>query len=454
VRQKKIDKVVYRVALAATLGSTLRHLAALLWAVGVLCLLSRLWHSFQPELFLLLLLAPLTGLLAARGRFIDRRVAAAWLDKMAGGSGKIVTAFEQGEAVEGPSTTPRMRLGSAMLWNLPAMAFVALALLVPISRPDDPPSPTEAAVERLEDQLETLENIAELNEEQLEELQENLEDLESSEDAPTEAAFEAIDSLEEQLQELAEELADSSERAQEAMQEAQNAESPSESQKAMAEALEQLAESGLAKELDKQMMEALGAEGSEALREAMESGDGDAIEQAMSELTPEQLGQLAEAVTEALQNKMEKLAASGLTEPGEGQGEKCTVADAQAGHCVPGQGEGEGEGEGEGDGDGDGDGSGGVSRGGGASDLTWGDEPPNHDELFNSELLPTSELPDLKNSELIGEQWVDPEAAAIAQGGGGADVDQSYGEAAWDRDLSPRHRDAVGTFFEPEESNE
>jgi hypothetical protein len=222
----------------------------------------------------------------------------------------------------------------------------------------------------------------------------------------------------------------------------------------MAEALEQLAESGLAKELDKQMMEALGAEGSEALREAMESGDGDAIEQAMSELTPEQLGQLAEAVTEALQNKMEKLAASGLTEPGEGQGEKCTVADAQAGHCVPGQGEGEGEGEGEGDGDGDGDGSGGVSRGGGASDLTWGDEPPNHDELFNSELLPTSELPDLKNSELIGEQWVDPEAAAIAQGGGGADVDQSYGEAAWDRDLSPRHRDAVGTFFEPEESNE
>ena len=95
VRQRSIEKVVYRVALAATLDSTLRHLAALLWVVGLLCLLMRLKHSFHPELFGLLLLAPLTGLLAARGRFIDKRVSAAWLDKVSVGTGRIGTAFER-----------------------------------------------------------------------------------------------------------------------------------------------------------------------------------------------------------------------------------------------------------------------------------------------------------------------------------------------------------------------
>ena len=436
---KSIDRVVYRVALAATLGSTLRHLAALLWVVGVLCLLMRLWHSFSPEVFALLLIAPLTGLLAARGRFIDRRIAAAWLDKMAGGTGRIVTAFERGDEGEGGSATPRMRLGKALMWNLPAAAFLALVLLVPISRAETPPSATESAVEQLQEQLEVLEDIAQLPPEELEELKDNLEDLESQGDEPTESAFEAIDSLEEQLGQLAEELAESSERAQEAMKKAQDAEEPGEAQKAIANALEKLADSGLSKELDKAMEQALGAEGSEALREAMESGDGEAIQEALSQLSPEQLGELAQALSEALDNKMKRLSDAGLTEPGEGEGEACKAADMQAGNCIPGEGDGDGE-----------PGQGGVNRGRGDAELTWGEEPPNHDDKFKSELLPTGELPDLRNSELIGEQWVDPEADAQAQAGGGADVDQSYGEAAWDRDLSPRHRDAVGEFFEPE----
>ena len=438
MRQRSIEKVVYRVALAATLGSTLRHAAALLWVVGVLTLLTRLRHDFQPELFGLLLLAPLTGLLAARGRFIDKRVAAAWLDKAAGGTGTIVTAFERGAAPDAPDVTPRMRLGKAALWTLPAIAFVAVALFVPIRQPDEPPSPTEHAVETLEEQLETLNEVADLEEETLEELRENLDDLQSGEDTPTEAAFEAIDRMEEELQRLAEELADSSERAQEAMQEAQQAQAPEEAQQKMAEALQRLAESGLTKELSEALEDALGAEAAQQLQEALASGDPDALQQAMKGMSPEQMGQMAEALTEALQSKMEQLASSGLLQPGEGQSQACSISDAQAGHCVPGEGEGEG-------------GRGGNSPGGGGAELTWGEEPPNHDELFQSELLKASDIPDLANSELIGEQYIAPEADAQAQAGGDADVAQSFGEAAWDRDLSPRHRDAVGTFFEPDD---
>ena len=438
MRQRSIEKVVYRVALAATLGSTLRHAATLLWVVGVLTLLTRLRHDFQPEIFGLLLLAPLTGLLFARGRFIDKRVAAAWLDKMAGGTGTIVTAFERGAAADAPNVTPRMRLGKAALWTLPAIAFVAIALFVPISQPDEPPSPTEHAVENLEEQLETLDEVAELDEDKLEELQENLEDLHSSEDTPTEAAFEAIDSMEEELQRLAEELADSSERAQEAMQEAQEAQAPEEAKEKMAEALQQLSESGLTKELSEALEEALGEEAAQQLQQALESGDPEALQQAMEGMSPEQMGQMAEALTEALQSKMEQLASSGLIEPGQGQPQECSISDAQAGHCVPGEGDGA-------------PGKGGPSPGGGGADLTWGEEPPNHDELFQSELLQASEIPDLANSELIGEQYTAPEADARAQAGGDADVAQSFGEAAWDRDLSPRHRDAVGTFFEPDD---
>ena len=41
-----------------------------------------------------------------------------------------------------------------------AIAFVAIALFVPIRQPDEPPSPTEHAVETLEEQLETLDDVA------------------------------------------------------------------------------------------------------------------------------------------------------------------------------------------------------------------------------------------------------------------------------------------------------
>ncbi len=437
--KQKIDRVVTRVALATTLGSTLRHLATLLWVVGVLCLLMRLWHSFSADVFGLLLIAPLTGLLVARRRFIDRRIAASWLDKVSGGSGRVVTAFEQGvETTEGPSATPRLRLGRAVLWNLPPAAFLALALLVPISRAEPPPNATQTAVEQLEEQLEVLEEVAELDPEILEEIEENLEDLAGNSEEPTESAFEAIDSLEEQLGQLAEELAKNSEESQQAMQRAQEEATPEEAQKAMSEALELLAKSGLLKEMDDAMLDALGTESAEQLGEAMESGDAEAMEQALSGLSPEELGKLAEALGEALQNKMERLAEAGLTEPGQGESQECRIADLQAGTCIPGE-EGEKPGQG-GPGDGEGE-----------TDLTWGEELPDHDAKFKSELLPPGENPDLKHSELLGERWTDPEADAHAEGGGGAQVDQSYGDAAWDRELSPRHRDAVGTFFEPDD---
>jgi len=439
VSHKKIDRVVYRVALATTMGSTLRHLATLLWVVGVLCLLMRLWHNFSPEVFGLLLIAPLSGLLVARRRFIDRRIAASWLDKVSGGSGRIVTAFEQGtETLGGPDATPRLRLGRALLWNLPAAAFLALAMLVPISRAETPPNATQAAIERLEEQLEVLEEVAELDEEEIEEIEENLEDLADNSQEPTESAFEAIDSLEEQLGQLAQELAETSEETQQAMQRAQEAEQPEEAQKAMGKALELLAKSGLLKEMDDALLEALGAESAEKLGEAMESGDAEALEQAISQLSPEELGKLAEALGEALQNKMERLAEAGLTEPGEGESQECRIADLQAGRCIPGEGTGE-------------PGEGGINRGPGEAELTWGEELPDHDAKFKSELLPPGQTPDLDHSELLGERWTDPEADARGEAGGGANVDQSYGDAAWDRELSPRHRDAVGTFFEPDE---
>ena len=419
--EQQVEQVRRRVAFAAFSGALLRHGAVVLAAVACLVLVLRLFLRVEPwPALALLALAPVTAWLDARRRFVSEQTAAAWLDQASGGTGGVLTALERPDprwAREAAAARPGMKL--PWTWPAAGTAFLAAAFLVPVSDPPEPPLPAvpQAQLDKLEEQLEALAEVAEMEPEQVEDLQDTLEDLREA-TAPNEAALEAMDRVEDQLGDMAEQLQQANERSQEALARARKSkEMPDRS--AMQEALERMAEAGLTTELPPELQEALAALDQGKLNELLQQMD------------PSQLQQMSQAMLEALENKELRLIEAELI-PGECDGsEECEEALVVVGG-LPGKG--------------------GINRGRGDAELSFGDEREDRDALFSPELLPPGQKLALEQSMLIGEVLVDAETDALAEGSELVGTQASQGGATWRRRLSPTHRDAVHTFFEPEQN--
>lgn len=88
----------------------------------------------------------------------------------------------------------------------------------------------------------------------------------------------------------------------------------------------------------------------------------------------------------------------------------------------------------------------GVNRGPGEAPMFWGDESDEHSAQFQTELLPLDPSA-LKDAQLIGVGRATPELRGSGEDAGLREVSGSPGSATTRRRLSPRHRRAVGTFF-------
>ena len=91
----------------------------------------------------------------------------------------------------------------------------------------------------------------------------------------------------------------------------------------------------------------------------------------------------------------------------------------------------------------------GVNRGPGTAPISWLGETSEEGVDFKEQMLPTSKLDSLANSELVGESLGAPEADTSAAGstGGGLKETQTSDSAATVHAVLPRHRGAVDRFF-------
>lgn len=200
-----------QLTLAIWLGRTARWLAAGLLAAGAAILVARVAFEVDAEraLWLLLPLAALPPLAWAgvRSRVPSEAGAAAWLDLRAGASGLLLADYEQADERWAPRfdrqldrlpELPSMRAETFTRPLLPALAFAALALLVPVSRAEPGASTSffDRAIEALAGQVETLAEVAELDETVEQELERRVQELAANVDPDRpEAMLEAIDSL-------------------------------------------------------------------------------------------------------------------------------------------------------------------------------------------------------------------------------------------------------------------
>ena len=88
-----------------------------------------------------------------------------------------------------------------------------------------------------------------------------------------------------------------------------------------------------------------------------------------------------------------------------------------------------------------------MGEGPGHAELTFGDETSIQSDAFDAESLAGDPFADLENSELLGLGFTAPEVAAEGEAAGAGTLENSQGEAAWRRRLSPGQRAAVRRFF-------
>jgi|GEM_PF-1116396 len=469
-----------KLILAVWLGRLARQGAAVLVLAGSAILLGRVAFELELEQGLWLL-APLAVVPFSAWRGVRRRVpsragAAAWLDLRSGAQGLLLADFERHDGrwtgklerqLDRLPELPALRLTAFTRLLLPAAAFCALALFVPLSRAE-PAAPTayyDRAIEGLADQLEVLEEVAELDPETSQELEERLRQLaENVDPSQPEAMLEAIDSL---RRELGLEGQEAAELAQDLLERfgAIGAEALGEStlaQELMFGQLNEMLESGLMTHLLENMDEL----GPELLDLAQRSaGEGGPLRLPEGfQLDPEQMRALSRAMQSELRHLIGELDLAGLVDMGELAGlanpdalskllerfHEHDDACAASGECR-GQGAGAlGALGGLGLSALSGLNLGGPSREGGSTGVQWGDESAGDPSRFASRLLSPSRFADLAESETIGLGVDAPEVAPEGQGAGLLDVQGAEGEVSWRRRLSPRHRDAVREFFQPE----
>jgi hypothetical protein len=294
------------------------HGAVLLYAGGAAALLARALGGWERGaaawVVAIVLAAPLSAWWLARRRAPSREAAAAWLDVRGGASGLVVTESELGSSSWSPAAEARLRGSLEALPRLdildalrrlaPALAFAALALFVPIPRDEvgPPPAVADSALERVEEKLATLEETLELEPETAIEMEEQLERVaEESREGDAESTFEALDRLEERLEDAARDAETAALRAQHELAAATKDPSLADAQQALENALAEMAEGGLAKDLPADVQSEL-LPGSLALPEGMQ-------------LTSAELAKLAKSLQGALDSKLGRLAQGRLLDP-------------------------------------------------------------------------------------------------------------------------------------------
>lgn len=387
-----------------------------------------------PWLWLAPLLTALPVLVVCVRRAYRPGEVAALADWLGGGQGILLSVLETNDPAWIASTLhenaakfalPRFELRRTLATLLPAVAFLAVALLLPQRIPaypanaalaEDIAADLEAAVAALKQQ----DLITPVEEQRLEEEIERLrKGAEQRVDAST---WEAADALREQVvaglsekQQAVKWAEESLSRYAAAVQAGGSGESDPNAQAAeLTKALEKLAQSGLLS----------GASGK--LRGLLQSGK--------LPTDPAALRELAASLAELLAATNGKFVA-GLGQLGKEFG-KFDPAEFPVGNA-PGA-------------DGDGNpGRGGVNRGRGDAALTWGKESALFDRFKSQPLPPGAARSPDDWAPVVSMPGAPQESAVSSARSAARQYDANAGQAAWRRSLAPRHQAAVRKYFDP-----
>ena len=272
------------------------------------------WQRSEAAwLFVPVLAAPIAAWVLARRSRPSEAAAAAWLDVHAGAAGYVVTENELGQSSWTPRTEealakalaalPRVDVTRAAKPVLAAIAFAALALWIdlPETVVGPPPAVSTAALERVEEQIETLEDALAVEPELAEELEERLEAAKADAEAGNpESTFEALDALEQRIDQAVEHAEQMAEQAARELQQAATDPNFAKAQEALKNALAKLDSGGLSKDLPQSVQDALpeGAQSLEGLQ-----------------LSSAELAKLASELRKGLDSRLGKLASGRLLDP-------------------------------------------------------------------------------------------------------------------------------------------
>ena len=243
-----------RVLWARSLGA---HIPLALLIAGTLVLVMRFMADLGRQeaayALLLVVVAPITAWLVARGRVPARVDLVAWLDRRSGGTGRVLTYFTVGDERWSADAASDYRRASSIAkplapdfspaaWrSLPAGLFVCAALWVsPVSAAAGPPVALfESMLDGLTERLADLEELGLMDDERVEELAERLVEITGGlDEGNLEQALESMERFSEHMDEESDRLADMLAAAREAMESV----SPGD-QEALAEAFQRMAES-------------------------------------------------------------------------------------------------------------------------------------------------------------------------------------------------------------------
>lgn len=450
-------------ALSAAAAAFGRHGRVALFVGGALALLVRTLDGDTTSVWWLP--ASALGCAVASALWIGRTArpaagtAAVWLDVHGGASGEVVTESELGASAWSAHAARHIELALTKLpsapWNSMARSlslaalFALAALWVPLPARPAGPAPFVAGrgLERVEEKFAALDEALELDPLIAEEFRERLERVEqSAKDERFDTTFEALDRLEERLDEQAARALDAAQRADEALSQAASDPHLDHAQEALESALEQMREAGLAKGLNAQTEQSLGAS-----LESLPPG---------VQLSSAQLAKLSSELRGSLGARFAKLDAARMIDPSKLR----ELLDAQLGdggqygaldpdhecdeNCRKPGGTCKGRGAAcSGDASHSANpGAGGVTRGRADARLDFSGETPQGAERFAEKALPPGAL-DLANSALLGIGAGAPLEGATAESSQQTATQLSAGDASWKRRLAPQHRDAVRNFF-------
>lgn len=329
---RTIEEVHRRLRFAAWLGEWARHGAVALAVAAVLALLGRRFLEWPAGTALLLaglvLPAGATAWWSVRRRVPSAASVATWLDLRLGGGGRCVTAFELGGRgaaladfdVPGPDAAPlalRMRMVPLARPLLPALAFLALVLWLPIPAGGFIPALATlhaAELERLAEKLATLEETVQLDEALRAELHDRLARAkEQIDDASLASTFEARDQIEARLEQEAAAAQQAIESARaalasDALARALDADA-ARATEIVAETLADLAQAGLDANLPAGLLDAL-------LQAGLERGAAPGYDLPHgATIDPELLARLATQLDGALGARLAQLIEAGLIDP-------------------------------------------------------------------------------------------------------------------------------------------
>jgi len=399
------------------------------------------------------------GLLTMSRRRPRPEGCAAWLDRRLKLGGLLVTSAEvdatawqqplQRALAFAEESLPPLPVRRAAPRVLLPLAFVAAIVLLPAAKPETPaanPAIADAlAVEQA--RLDLLEEREALEPEVTEELQARLDELQQRLQERDPVGWSDVDTLAARGEaELALRI-DALEHAHEALGAVTAAGNGADLAGRLSEALGELEEAGLLRDLPQDLLDRLGAEGGQGLDPG-----------ALAGLDPEALEALARDLQGAYAGKLNRLVEAGLADPLKGrqlaelsaaewraaQPRHVHDKDCAGGACSGGLG---GMMAGAAAGAGSRPGRGGITRGRADAALTYSGDTPEADRDFAAKQLPSTAPLSLEwSTTAIG--LAEPQAEPVESQSAGSAGAEGAGAAAWQRRLAPHHRDVVKRFFE------